>query len=59
MRNLTGFFQVNVVDTNDNKPQFTESVYNVNISESIKAETVITQMHATDRDEDKKMHFIA
>ncbi|XP_062134609.1 LOW QUALITY PROTEIN: fat-like cadherin-related tumor suppressor homolog [Drosophila sulfurigaster albostrigata] len=48
---------VKVVDTNDNVPQFTKEVYHVNISENIEEESVIMQLHATDKDEDKKLFY--
>lgn len=48
---------VHVVDTNDNRPQFTKDLYLVNISESIKEESIILQLHATDADEDKKIFY--
>lgn len=48
---------IKVVDTNDNRPQFSRDVYFVNISESIKEETIILQLHATDKDEDKKIFY--
>ncbi|EDW19762.2 fat-like cadherin-related tumor suppressor homolog isoform X3 [Drosophila mojavensis] len=48
---------IQVVDTNDNAPQFTKEIYHVNISENIEEESVIMQLHATDRDEDKKLFY--
>ncbi|KAL9905398.1 fat-like cadherin-related tumor suppressor homolog isoform X2 [Glossina fuscipes] len=48
---------VHVVDTNDNRPQFTKDIYLVNISESIEEESIIMQLHATDQDEDKKIFY--
>lgn len=48
---------VHVVDTNDNRPQFTQDLYKVNISESIKEESKIMQLHATDKDEDTKIFY--
>ncbi|XP_032591457.1 fat-like cadherin-related tumor suppressor homolog isoform X2 [Drosophila grimshawi] len=48
---------IQVVDTNDNAPQFTKEIYHVNISENIDEESVIMQLHATDRDEDKKLFY--
>ncbi|XP_030375675.1 fat-like cadherin-related tumor suppressor homolog [Scaptodrosophila lebanonensis] len=48
---------IKVVDTNDNTPQFTKDVYHVNISENIEEESVIMQLHATDKDEDKKLFY--
>lgn len=48
---------IKVVDTNDNRPQFTKDVYHVNISEGIKEETIVLQLHAFDKDEDKKIFY--
>lgn len=48
---------INVIDTNDNVPQFTKEIYHVNISENIDEESVIMQLHATDKDEDKKLFY--
>ncbi|XP_017135093.1 fat-like cadherin-related tumor suppressor homolog [Drosophila miranda] len=48
---------IQVIDTNDNTPQFAKDVYHVNISENIEEESVIMQLHATDRDEDKKLFY--
>ncbi|XP_016955474.1 fat-like cadherin-related tumor suppressor homolog isoform X1 [Drosophila biarmipes] len=48
---------VQVIDINDNPPQFPKDVYHVNISENIEEESVIMQLHATDRDEDKKLFY--
>lgn len=48
---------VNVVDTNDNRPEFNQLIYEVNISESIAVESTILQLHATDKDEDAKVFY--
>lgn len=48
---------IKVVDTNDNRPQFTKDIYFVNISENVKEETIILQLHAVDADEDKKIFY--
>ncbi|XP_061389779.1 fat-like cadherin-related tumor suppressor homolog [Musca vetustissima] len=48
---------IKVVDTNDNRPQFTKDIYRINISEGIKEETIILQLHASDKDEDKKIFY--
>ncbi|XP_053598514.1 fat-like cadherin-related tumor suppressor homolog isoform X2 [Microplitis demolitor] len=48
---------VNVIDINDHRPEFSESTYRVEISENVdKGETVL-QLHATDKDEDKKVFY--
>jgi len=51
------YLLVQVIDINDNPPQFPKDVYHVNISENIEEESVIMQLHATDRDEDKKLFY--
>ncbi|XP_073842383.1 FAT atypical cadherin kugelei isoform X2 [Musca autumnalis] len=48
---------IKVVDTNDNRPQFARDIYHVNISEGVKEETIILQLHASDADEDKKIFY--
>ncbi|XP_068148588.1 LOW QUALITY PROTEIN: fat-like cadherin-related tumor suppressor homolog [Drosophila tropicalis] len=48
---------IQVIDTNDNTPQFTKDIYHVNISENIEEESIIMQLHATDKDEDKKLFY--
>ncbi|XP_055371961.1 fat-like cadherin-related tumor suppressor homolog [Condylostylus longicornis] len=48
---------VNVIDINDHRPEFTQSVYKVDISENIEEESEILQLHATDMDEDKKIFY--
>lgn len=48
---------IQVIDINDNTPKFAKDVYHVNISENIEEESVIMQLHATDRDEDKKLFY--
>lgn len=48
---------VNVLNTNDNRPQFNKDVYIVNISEGIEEEAIIMQLHANDADEDTKIFY--
>ncbi|XP_055855772.1 fat-like cadherin-related tumor suppressor homolog isoform X2 [Episyrphus balteatus] len=48
---------VHVIDVNDHRPEFTDSVYRIDISENIDEETEILQLHATDMDEDKKIFY--
>lgn len=48
---------VNVIDINDHRPEFTESVYHVDISENVEKGEKILQLHATDEDEDKKVFY--
>ncbi|XP_058828867.1 fat-like cadherin-related tumor suppressor homolog isoform X4 [Topomyia yanbarensis] len=48
---------VSVIDINDHRPEFTESLYRVDISENIEEGTEVLQLHATDADEDKKLFY--
>ncbi|XP_075164704.1 FAT atypical cadherin kugelei [Haematobia irritans] len=48
---------IKVADTNDNRPQFTKDIYFVNISENVKEESIILQLHALDKDEDQKIFY--
>ncbi|XP_065345647.1 fat-like cadherin-related tumor suppressor homolog isoform X4 [Cloeon dipterum] len=48
---------VTVLDMNDHRPQFLESVYNIEISENMEVGTKILQLSATDLDEDKRVFF--
>ena len=41
---------INVLDANDNKPQFTSSIYSVNVSRSLKENSHIARVIATDAD---------
>ncbi|XP_054144250.1 protocadherin alpha-8-like [Melozone crissalis] len=50
---LTGTMElvISVLDTNDNAPQFNQSVYKVQLLESAGVGTVVTSVNATDADE--------
>jgi len=48
---------VTVLDVNDHRPQFSEKVYHVDISENVEPGTKISQLSATDLDEDKRVFF--
>lgn len=48
---------INVIDINDHRPEFTESVYRIDISESVEEGTEVLQLHATDLDEDKTLFY--
>lgn len=48
---------VTVIDINDHRPEFTEPEYVADISENIEEGTEVLQLHATDRDEDKKLFY--
>lgn len=45
------------LDINDHRPEFTESVYRIDISENVEEGTEVLQLHATDLDEDKKLFY--
>lgn len=47
----------NPLDINDHRPEFTESVYRIDISENVEEGTEVLQLHATDLDEDKKLFY--
>ncbi|XP_035790783.1 fat-like cadherin-related tumor suppressor homolog isoform X2 [Anopheles albimanus] len=48
---------VSVIDINDHRPEFTETVYRVDISENVEEGMEVLQLHATDEDEDKKLFY--
>lgn len=48
---------INVIDINDQRPEFSEPVYTVEISENLAEGTEILQLNATDLDEDKTLFF--
>lgn len=48
---------ISVIDINDHRPEFTDSVYRVDISEHVEEGTEVLQLHATDLDEDKKLFY--
>ncbi|XP_011297771.1 fat-like cadherin-related tumor suppressor homolog isoform X1 [Fopius arisanus] len=48
---------VTVIDINDHRPEFSESTYRVEISENVEKGERVLQLHATDRDEDKKVFY--
>lgn len=41
---------INVIDVNDNHPQFTQSIYNVSLYENALPGTKLVQVEATDPD---------
>ncbi len=49
---LTGYMQltINILDINDNAPEFTESEYRARINESVATGSFVTQVAARDRD---------
>lgn len=48
---------ITVIDINDHRPEFTDSVYRIDISEHVEDGTEVLQLHATDQDEDKKLFY--
>lgn len=48
---------VSVLDVNDNRPQFSESTYKVDISENVIEGTPVLQLMASDKDEDRNLMF--
>lgn len=48
---------IDVIDINDQRPEFNQSIYNVDISESTQDGTEILQLCATDKDEDKTLFY--
>lgn len=48
---------ISVIDINDHRPEFSENIYRVDISESTAEGTEILQLYATDLDEDKTLFF--
>ena len=48
---------VTVLDINDNRPKFSESLYTVEISESVPVDTEILKLQATDDDNDGKVIY--
>ncbi|XP_037031417.1 fat-like cadherin-related tumor suppressor homolog isoform X7 [Bradysia coprophila] len=54
---VTTQLYITVLDINDHRPEFTESVYRIDISENVEEGTEVLQLHATDLDEDKKLFY--
>lgn len=53
---LTALY-VSVLDVNDNRPEFSEQLYKVDISESVVEGTTILQLMASDKDQDRNLMF--
>nr|CAD7256660.1 unnamed protein product [Timema shepardi] len=47
----------NIVDINDHRPNFSEKVYSVDISENVEKDTEILRLQATDEDEDPTVFY--
>lgn len=54
---VTTQLYISVIDINDHRPEFTDSVYRIKISEHVEDGTEVLQLHATDRDEDKQLFY--
>lgn len=48
---------VSVLDVNDNRPEFSESVYKVDISENVVEGTTVLQLMASDKDQDQNLMY--
>lgn len=55
--NNTSVLHIDVMDINDHRPEFTEKMYVVDISENISVGTEILQLVATDQDKDKRLFY--
>ncbi|XP_011501552.1 PREDICTED: fat-like cadherin-related tumor suppressor homolog [Ceratosolen solmsi marchali] len=52
------YLLVKVIDINDHRPEFSESTYRIEVSENVVEKGAsILQLHAEDRDEDKKVFY--
>jgi protocadherin Fat 1/2/3 len=49
---------ISVINSNDHRPEFTESEYRVEISENTERDSEILQLHATDADDDKLFYSL-
>ena len=45
------------MDTNEHRPELSESVYRVNIAESAEVGTAVVQLSATDKDVGQRLFF--
>ena len=48
---------IQVLDINDNCPEFSQELYEVDLSENTPAGVDVLTLHATDRDEDKRLFY--
>ncbi|CAH0554100.1 unnamed protein product, partial [Brassicogethes aeneus] len=48
---------VSVIDINDHRPEFSEELYKVEISEAVPIDTEILKLHAVDKDNDGKLIY--
>lgn len=54
---VTTQLYITVIDINDHRPEFTDSIYRIDISENVEEDKEVLQLHATDLDEDKKLFY--
>lgn len=54
---ITTQLYINVIDINDHRPEFTESVYRIVISENVAEGAQVLRLHAIDLDEDKTLFY--
>lgn len=54
---ITTQLLISVIDINDNRPEFSEPVYTVTVTENTAEGTEILKLHATDADEDKTLFY--
>lgn len=50
IRSCTGTLFINVLDINDNDPQFAQTIYNVNVTEHSSIGTTVVRLLASDLD---------
>lgn len=54
---ITTQLYISVIDINDHRPEFTESVYRIDISENVAEGAQVLQLQAIDLDEDKTLFY--
>lgn len=54
---ITTQLYITVFDINDNRPEFDNNFYSIDISENTAESAEILQLHATDLDEDKRLFY--
>lgn len=48
---------VSVIDINEHRPVFSQTVYSVNVSESVQVDSELLRLQAVDTDQDSKVAF--
>lgn len=48
---------INIRDVNDHRPQFSQRVYQANVSENAPIDTQVIHLSATDKDEDRRLVY--